>query len=214
MNDQNQSFEIKTKKQVSNINLLLSWAFGIFFILCGIGLIFTSIVSGIIFIVGGLILLPTIAEKIEKTYKVSFSRNMKVSIVFLVIILSAVLSSITDKKDDSPSLSKVQEVKTETINNQNSISKESAQKDLDEIISLGKKAGLIVSYEFSDKATVVYIGSTWYTQTVAFKKDFMAKIASLKKVITGYNHFEARDAYSNEKVAEVTAFSNSIEVYK
>jgi len=92
--------------------------------------------------------------------------------------------------------------------------KESAQKELSEIIELGKKADLVVSCEFSDSATVVYIGPTWYTQTVAFKKDFIAKIGMLKKQITGYTHFEVRDAYSNEKVGEIKAFSQSIEVYK
>jgi hypothetical protein len=89
-----------------------------------------------------------------------------------------------------------------------------AQKELDELIDLAKNARLVTSYEFSNKASVVYIDNVWYTQTVTFKKDFMAKIAMLKKQITGYNHFEVRDIYSNEKVAEVTAFSNSLEVYR
>jgi hypothetical protein len=46
------------------------------------------------------------------------------------------------------------------------------------------------------------------------KKNFIAKIGSLKKAITGYSHLEVKDAYSNEKVGEITAFSQSIEVYK
>jgi len=49
---------------------------------------------------------------------------------------------------------------------------------------------------------------------VSFKKDFIAKIGTLKKQIRGYSHFEVRDAYSKEKVGELTAFSQSIEVYK
>lgn len=89
-----------------------------------------------------------------------------------------------------------------------------AQKELDEIMELAKTAGLVTSYEFSDSATVVYASSTWYTQTVQFKKDFLAKIAILKKQITGYQHFEVLDAYSNEKVGEVTAFFGSLEIYK
>lgn len=92
--------------------------------------------------------------------------------------------------------------------------KEKAQKELDDVIALSKKAGLVKSYEFSDKANVVYVNKMWYTQDVSFKKDFLAKIASLKTAITGYHRFEVRDAYSNEKVAEVTAFSGSLEVYK
>jgi len=89
-----------------------------------------------------------------------------------------------------------------------------AQKELEHVMSLAKTANLITSYEFSDVSDVVYAGPTWYTQTVQFKKDFIAKIAMLKEKITGYHHFEVRDAYTNEKVAEVTAFSGSLEVYK
>jgi len=94
------------------------------------------------------------------------------------------------------------------------VSKEQAQKDLDTFMETAKKAKLVSSYEFSDKATVVYIDSMWYTQKVDFKKDFIAKIGLLKKALTGYTHFEARDAYNNDKVAEITSFSQSIEIYK
>ena len=81
-------------------------------------------------------------------------------------------------------------------------------------MNIAKTAGLVSSYEFSDRATVVYADMIWYTQTVSFKKDFIAKVALLKEKITGYRHFEVRDAYSNEKLAEVTAFLGSLEVYK
>ncbi|MFZ2072690.1 MAG: hypothetical protein WA101_02345 [Minisyncoccia bacterium] len=94
------------------------------------------------------------------------------------------------------------------------VSKEQAQKELNDFMETAKKAKLVSSYEFSDKATVVYIDSMWYTQKVDFKKDFIAKIGLLKKAVTGYSHFEAKDAYSNEKVAEITSFSQSIEIYK
>ena len=100
------------------------------------------------------------------------------------------------------------------VEGQPSQTKEQAQKELDEVMELSKTAGLVTSYEFSEKANVIYVGKVWYTQTVAFKKDFMAKVSTLKKTITGYHRFEVLDAYSNEKVAEVTAFSGSLEVYK
>ncbi len=92
--------------------------------------------------------------------------------------------------------------------------KVAAQKELDELIALAKKANLVTSYEFSDRASVVYADNVWYTQTVQFKKDFLAKVGTLKKQITGYQNFVVRDAYSNEKVAEITSFSGSLEVYK
>ena len=94
------------------------------------------------------------------------------------------------------------------------ISKDQAQKELTDFMNTAKKANLISSYEFSDKASEVFIDSMWYTQKVDFKKDFIAKIGLLKKAVTGYTNFVAKDAYSNEKVAEITAFSQSIEIYK
>lgn len=46
------------------------------------------------------------------------------------------------------------------------------------------------------------------------KKDFLTSLSSMKKVATGYHRMEVRDTYSNEKVAEVTAFSGSVEILK
>lgn len=122
-------------------------------------------------------------------------------------IVLAVMGSFM-KKDDTTS---IQPTVVETSKQQ---SKQEAQKELDEIMTLGEQSGLVKSYEFSNKATVVYIGYVWYTQDVAFKKDFLAKIAILKGTLTGYKHFEVRDSISNEKVAEVTALTQSLEVYK
>jgi hypothetical protein len=113
-----------------------------------------------------------------------------------------------------PVVQKTGVVQTPSPSSVNTISKVDAQKELDEVIRLAKAANLVTSYEFSDRASVVYAGPAWYTQSVAFKKDFMAKISTLKKSITGFNNFEVRDANSNEKVGEVTAFSKSLEVYK
>lgn len=58
------------------------------------------------------------------------------------------------------------------------------------------------------------LGSVWEGLTVAFKKDFLAKVAVLQQAISGRHFFEVRDDYSKEKVGEVTAFSGSLEVYK
>lgn len=88
-----------------------------------------------------------------------------------------------------------------------------ALEELAQLMDLGKTAGVIISYDFLKKPPVVLVGSVWYTQTVAFKKDFLAKVAMLKDKILGYKYFEVRDAYSNKKVAEVTS-SGSLEVYK
>ncbi len=100
-----------------------------------------------------------------------------------------------------------------------SMSKEQAQKELDDFMATAKKAKLVTSYDFSKLNETVYrwdifVGSSWYLMTVQQKKDFIAYIGIHKKAITGYSHFELHDAYSNEKVGEITSFTSSIEVYK
>ena len=82
-----------------------------------------------------------------------------------------------------------------------------------------KTASLVTSYDFSklDENTYrwdIFVGSPWYSMTVQEKKDFIAYIGLRKKAITGYSHFELRDGYNNDKVGEITSFSQSIEIYK
>lgn len=144
-----------------------------------------------------------------KIYRWTTGRKILAGLVVFIVI-GIIFSGGSDNKNSTSSSSN--NVPSAPI--ENSASVEEAKKELDDFISLGMKANLITSYEFSDSASVVYIDSVWYTQTVQFKKDFIAKIGMLKKTITGYSHFEVRDTYSNEKVGEITAFSSSIEVYK
>jgi len=100
----------------------------------------------------------------------------------------------------------------------NNASKAEAQKEMDDLMALSEKADLVHSYEFSNTARVIYVNSVWYTQDVQFKKDFLAKVDTILIKLEGnetpWEWFQVKDAYSNEKVAEVTAFSGSLEVYK
>lgn len=144
---------------------------------------------------------------IKRTAKFSLIGFVVFIVLIIILLISAVVggnkSTTTPKNPDTIQLPE-----------QSSQSKEEAQKELDSLMDVAKTAGVIHSYEFSDRASVVYADAIWYTQTVAFKKDFIAKVALLKEKITGYHNFEVRDAYSNEKLAEATAFSGSLEVYK
>lgn len=152
-----------------------------------------------------------------------YSRKKKITVSGIIIfILLGAIGAIfdTDNNKNTPSVQNQptsnvpRPTATETPTASPTMSKEAAQKELNEVMDLAKRAGLVISYEFSDRASVVYAGATWYSQTVNFKKDFMAKVAILKKAITGYQHFEVRDAYSDEKVGEVTSFLGDIKVYK
>jgi hypothetical protein len=139
--------------------------------------------------------------------------------LYVLFAVSAVVASVDDPKNtaqpvaNNPAPVVAAEPKHESPAKP-VVDKVAAQKELDSLMNLSKQAKLVISYEFSDTANVVYIDSGWYTQTVEFKKNFLAKISGLKEQVTGYHRFEVRDAYSNEKVAEVTAFSGSLEVYK
>lgn len=140
-----------------------------------------------------------------------------IKIVAVVILAIAAILFINSFRDDTsaPAVSEqVQQKREVAQKEQVQQKKEVAQKELDELIKLMKEEGLVQSYEFSESQNVVYVGKVWYTQNVQFKKDFLAKLSTLKETITGYHRFEVRDALSNEKVAEVTAFSGSLEVYK
>lgn len=123
--------------------------------------------------------------------------------------------------DDTPrpTPTPTQEVKTETPKEtatpKPSVSKEEAQKEFDRLMELSKKSGLVTSYEMSAETPLkIFVSKVWYTQEVSFKKDMIAKFSSLEQAIYGRHRLEVRDAYSNEKVAEVTAFSGAFEVYK
>ena len=151
---------------------------------------------------------------LKKVFKVVIiSCGICVALMVLIIII-AVSSSRGKEANKTDTLTDEDRVVTEKTDGQNKTTIENAQKELTEFMDIAKKAGLVKSYEFSETAAVVFIDKTWYVQPVTFKKDFLAKVAMLKKSITGFKHFEIRDAYSNEKVAEVTSFTGSLEVYK
>ncbi|MFA5934551.1 MAG: hypothetical protein WC827_01535 [Candidatus Paceibacterota bacterium] len=221
MNNENQPSEVKVQPKTSKWN----WIFGIFFVLSGLGGIGMNLFYKVILIIVGLILLPPVSKKIKEKYNFILSGKQEVFLVAIVLILLSFSGfngnpGFTSSVNNQINNSNIQNTNKEVVKStttKNVISeeeKQKAQKELDSVFSLAKQAGLVTSYEFSNKANVIYVGKIWYTQTVAFKKDFLAKIATLKEKITGYHHFQVLDAYSNEKVAEVTAFSGSLEVYK
>ncbi len=143
--------------------------------------------------------------------KKKYSKGLKwfvfLSVFFLVVVIG-LTSGSDDKKPGQETVVQSEQANSTAEN------KEQSQEALEALITLSKEAGVISSYEFSETANVVYVTDAWYNLDVSFKKDLLGKIASLKEAATGYHRFEVRNAKSNEKVAEVTAFSGSIEVYK
>ncbi len=194
------------------------WIVGLLLALTGVSYIDKNFFGGVLLLLAAALVLPPIYRWLSPKLPWALSRKVRGTLVAILFFAGMMMGgsrpsdvqiAASNTPTPRPSISQ-EPTPTPTPD----LSKQSAQKELDELMALCKKANLVVSYEFSDMATVVYAGTTWYTQTVSFKKDFLAKIAILKKAITGYQHFEVRDAYSNEKVAEVTSFTGSLEVYK
>lgn len=161
---------------------------------------------------------PEEREKIYQEEKVRYEAQEKIRkegkrrrksnfwLLFLGLIFVVWLASLLSGKDTTSNNHVQSTARKQSI--------EQAEKDLRELMRLAQTAKIVKSYEFSKNDDVVYVNPQWYLQDVKFKKDFLAKVSNLKETITGYHHFEVRDAFSNEKVAEVTAFSGSLEVYK
>jgi hypothetical protein len=127
-----------------------------------------------------------------------------VGVLFAVVATAATSNSTTEPQAKSQ----------ERAASSTSLSTVDAAAQFKDLMDTGEKASLVSSYEFSDTERVIYVTDLWDSMTVAFKKDFLAKVAMLQEAISGRHFFEVRNEHSNEKVGEVTAFSGSLEVYK
>lgn len=133
-------------------------------------------------------------------------------IVFAVILGIIFISTLGDSPSPSPSVTNTEPEPQQVAP---SISKEDAQKEFDRLMQMSKDAGLVKSYEITADAPLkIYADKMWYSQDVQFKKDMLAKFSTLQQAMYGRHRLEVRDAYSNEKLGEITAFSGSIEIYK
>ena len=141
----------------------------------------------------------------EQQKKVSLKKLHIGAIILFVIWFFWSMSGDTN----SPSPETTQSTQTQTI------SKEDAQKEFNRLMNLSKQSGLVKSYEMNENTSLkIFVSNIWYSQEVQFKKDMLAKFSSLQQSIYGRHRLEVRDANSNEKLAEITAFSGGIEIYK
>lgn len=221
MTNTNQPVEVE--KGGKSINGIAKSILGYILIFIGFIVLFSSFYSGIILLVFGLLIIPRFSKFIENRFHKTFQRKQKFTVILTLLILVGffkVVGGISqlETPPESAPVTNTAPVQSKPVVNSTpvspTVSKAEAESELKKFMDLAKSANLVSSYEFSDKATVVHIDSVWYTQKVDFKKDFIVKVGLLKKAVTGYAHFEVRDAYSDEKVGELTAFTQSIEVYK
>lgn len=82
---------MKTLKNV------LKWLFGLFFLISGIGGLFTSSLFGLVCLLMGLFILPPSLKMLEKKISYSFSSQGKVSVVIVGVVLLG-FASLKDKE--------------------------------------------------------------------------------------------------------------------
>lgn len=86
----------------------------------------------------------------------------------------------------------------------------------DELIKIGKEAGVIykdVKEIGGVEAYQVYVDQNWYILKVDLKKDLVTKFSNLKKEITGYANLKMKDSNTDGVIAEYTSFSG-VTIYK
>lgn len=142
----------------------------------------------------------------KKSVPVDRERQQKIILgVLAVMVLVIAYNSIGIDTSSTPQ-------PTQTIISPDA--KQNAQKQLKDVLGVAIENGLVTTYEFSDSANVIYVSNLWYTGTVQSKQEFLNSVSRIKEQATGYHRFEVRHAQSNEKVAEVTALTGAVEIYK
>jgi hypothetical protein len=138
--------------------------------------------------------------------------HQTLTIMIGVVVFAAVATTATSHSTAAPQPQLPERERAEGATS--GLSAADAMTQFRDLMDTAEKADLVSSYEFSETERVIYVTDVWYSMTVAFKKDFLAKVAMLQQAISGRHFFEVRNEHSNEKVGEVTAFSGSLEVYK
>lgn len=77
------------KTQNITLGLILSWAVGVVLVTAGIGFVFTSPLSGIIVLIGGLIMLPPVNDFFRKKSNVNLSGGVRFIIAIILVAVGA-----------------------------------------------------------------------------------------------------------------------------
>ncbi len=208
MENTNPSAESRTKK--STLVSILTYVSAVFLGLVGFVVTIVNPLVGIACFLIAIIVLPKTSQIVLERYKYKVSVLNKAFVI--IVLLAPLLVIIIKNNPPVPFAVETKDAVPEDLPTVNKTPIE-AQKELKSFLALSKKAQIINSYDFTVDR-VIYVDRMWYSMTVTQKEHFLWNISNLKKISTGYHRFEARDAYSNEKVGEVTAFSGSVEVYK
>lgn len=90
---------VKETKTIG-IKLVFAWIFSVLFIVGGIGILFSSFLSGIFTFMAGLILLPPFNNFLDKKYKLKITTWLKILIVLVLLVFSGMAMS-NESSDNS-----------------------------------------------------------------------------------------------------------------
>lgn len=83
----------KKETKTIGVKLISAWIFSVLFIVGGIGILFSSFLSGIFTFMAGLILLPPFNKFLEKKYKLKITTWLKILIVLVLLVFSGMAMS-------------------------------------------------------------------------------------------------------------------------
>ena len=82
------------------LRLVLAWIFSIIFIIASIGAFTSSILSGFLMLVAGIIILPPFSKMLKEKANLEFSTWLKIGIIIGLFILSSVFLTITEVAEE------------------------------------------------------------------------------------------------------------------
>jgi hypothetical protein len=89
---------MEEQNKTITVSKVLAWIFGVIFLLAGINTLRISLISGIIIIISSAFLIPPVYNLFKKYTKISLSKNLRVLIVLILLIISG--STFTEKITD------------------------------------------------------------------------------------------------------------------
>lgn len=81
------------------IGTVMGWIVGVVFIIAGVGMMTTSVVGGLLTLIAGLVLIPTINDQLKKKANLNLSGGLRFVIAIILFAVGVTMSSDDTKTD-------------------------------------------------------------------------------------------------------------------
>lgn len=109
---------MKTEEIITRVKNIFAWIFSIFVIFSGIIFLFDSALSGILFFLAGLIILPPFNKMLENKTKLKLNIWFKVIIVFVLLFFAVSVQKLPDGGSNNSQTQNIQDTTTSSTNTQ------------------------------------------------------------------------------------------------